>query len=604
MWPAALIIGMFVLIGAIGTTTAPTANAAAGDAVCDILGPFPSGHGGAGEGYDNNLLIVGQEYLFLGLVTTATTGSTALHSIAIDDQGGNADLTRVGVDLLGDGATTANSVDTALPGSPHEIDSVDNWILDSADAVIAFEWDDAVISDFTEDLEDEFTAAEATTADTLGEIVDLASNAAADNCGATDVAVSIFAIECDDEGDFEITFWETGTNNSRSEDYHCASVPTTITLTPSPATVESHPARGNVSHSLILAVVTDASGDPVAEGYTVDWSTDKCTIDGLSEFEYESGDGYKALFAAYKSTLPATAAAIEDLLTGHAGLTGKSTSATFLHDSSPAPGFQTQTRAAAVLHCEGVDPGTATVTAEIEDDQELLNVEMGPSTSIEGTTTVTVVGPPAFITMVAEPTSLVCGEKSQILITVTDALNQNVSDHTVIELITNYGGVIGGTGSSLGLPGVNPVNPLSSSATETYNGVATAFLLTSTNHIGSYEVVAATGGSYLGTYNVSWSFGPDTVEEEEVFETDSGTFDGQTGQFSTAVLTNQVTVVCTEGAAPDVTAPDTGTGTISPPNTGDAGLASRSAGTASLFVIAGAVAFVLAGFAKFGFARR
>ena len=43
---------------------------------------------------------------------------------------------------------------------------------------------------------------------------------------------------------------------------------------------------------------------------------------------------------------------------------------------------------------------------------------------------------------------------------------------------------------------------------------------------------------------------------------------------------------------------------ISPPNTGDAGLAASSAGTASLFVIAGAVAFFLAGFASFSFARR
>jgi hypothetical protein len=44
---------------------------------------------------------------------------------------------------------------------------------------------------------------------------------------------------------------------------------------------------------------------------------------------------------------------------------------------------------------------------------------------------------------------------------------------------------------------------------------------------------------------------------------------------------------------------------ISPPNTGDAGLAATgSSGSASLFVIAAAVAFVLAGFASFGFARR
>jgi hypothetical protein len=56
-------------------------------------------------------------------------------------------------------------------------------------------------------------------------------------------------------------------------------------------------------------------------------------------------------------------------------------------------------------------------------------------------------------------------------------------------------------------------------------------------------------------------------------------------------------------AAPTVAAPSTGTGTgsITPPNTGDAGLASGST-SASLFIIAG-VAFVLAGLASIRFAR-
>jgi hypothetical protein len=58
-------------------------------------------------------------------------------------------------------------------------------------------------------------------------------------------------------------------------------------------------------------------------------------------------------------------------------------------------------------------------------------------------------------------------------------------------------------------------------------------------------------------------------------------------------------------AAPTVNPPSTGTGTgnITPPNTGDAGLAAGSSSSASLFVIAGAVAFVLAGLASVRFAR-
>ena len=107
--------------------------------------------------------------------------------------------------------------------------------------------------------------------------------------------------------------------------------------------------------------------------------------------------------------------------------------------------------------------------------------------------------------MTAAPSKLVCGEKATILVTVTDAINQKVSDHTVVELITNFGGVIGGTGATLAFPGVNPVTPLSSGAAETFGGVATAYLLTSSAHVGPYEVVAAAGGSNLGYYGIGYS---------------------------------------------------------------------------------------------------
>ena len=55
--------------------------------------------------------------------------------------------------------------------------------------------------------------------------------------------------------------------------------------------------------------------------------------------------------------------------------------------------------------------------------------------------------------------------------------------------------------------------------------------------------------------------------------------------------------------APTVSPPPAGTGTISPPNTGDAGLAAGSSSTSSLFVIAGAVVFALAGLVSIRFAR-
>jgi hypothetical protein len=360
-----------------------------------------------------------------------------------------------------------------------------------------------------------------------------------------------------------------------------------------PTTVESAPAIGNIAHSLHVLTLTDAGGQPTVPGWAVDWTVGgRCVIDALTESQYDS---VNALFLAYKSSNPASAAAIEsnlgsntDLSTG-APLTASSTANSFNIDGSTAPGYQPKSIAAAVLHCEGATPGVASVRAE---------VDRSPLSDLSATVDVTVVGPPAFITMTAAPSKLICGEKATILITVTDAINQKVSDHTRVELITNYGGVIGGTGASLAFPGVNPVTPLSSGAAETFGGVATAYLLTSTAHVGAYEVVAAAGGSSLGAYSIFTGY--EEVNEGEFIAT---FYNGNTGVFSTPVVTSQLTVTCTEGA-PAVTAPITGTGTISPPNTGDAGLAAGSSSNASLFVIAGAVAFVLAGLASFRYARR
>ena len=88
------------------------------------------------------------------------------------------------------------------------------------------------------------------------------------------------------------------------------------------------------------------------------------------------------------------------------------------------------------------------------------------------------------------------------------------------------------------------------------------------------------------------------------------------GVFSTQPVSAQVTVTCTipapVAAAPAITAPRTGQGTgtvagtgtgITPPNTGDAGLADSSSSWL-LFAIGGVFALSLAGFATVKVARR
>jgi len=242
------------------------------------------------------------------------------------------------------------------------------------------------------------------------------------------------------------------------------------------------------------------------------------------------------------------------------------------------------------------------------------------------TATITVVGPPASITVAAAPTSLNCGEKATITVTVKDSAGQNVSDHTRVELVTNFGGVIGGTTATLGPVNVTggQVFPQSSSSAETFNGVATAYLLTSTDHVGPYEVVAAAGGSVLATNGAlaPWYGNGGLLTTNAATPSVSAYFPWYAQGLlqyspSSAPVNAQATVTCAvPGApaaaapiAPAIVAPRTGQGpadafAIRPPNTGDAGLAAASGNNAAAYVAAGLAVFALAGLASLKFATR
>jgi hypothetical protein len=258
----------------------------------------------------------------------------------------------------------------------------------------------------------------------------------------------------------------------------------------------------------------------------------------------------------------------------------------------------TGTKASAILGCNPVDapgatPGVATITACAE-----IN---GPDICVS--TTVTVIGPPASVTVAASPTSLRCGEKSTITATVKDSIGQNVSDHTRVEFITNLGGVIAGQGAVASFAGL--VTPISSSVGSTFGGVSTGFLLTSESHSGPYEVVVTTGGSAAFDPDLWGEFG---VSASTLSATSVPGLNVLGGIFSTPPISAQATVTCnipapTVAPAATVTAPRTGTGIV-PPNTGDAGLAGSSSSSWTLFAIGGLAAFALAGLATLRFARR
>jgi hypothetical protein len=267
-------------------------------------------------------------------------------------------------------------------------------------------------------------------------------------------------------------------------------------------------------------------------------------------------------------------------------------------DLGGGTGIVVRSMAAAILHCDvhpGINPVPGIVTVQ-------ACIDVIAAADVCRTVQVTVIGPPASVTVAASPTSVRCGEKSTITVTVKDAIGQNVSDHTVVELVSNLGGTIGGTGAVAGFSA--PVAPISSSVAGTFGGVATAFLLTSETHSGPYEVVATTGGT--DPQNFIRFFGED---EFPVDFSDLGVRQSILGGvFSTPPISAQVTVTCTipaaaaPTAAATVTAPRTGTGVL-PPNTGDAGLKGSSSSW-TLFAIGGLAAFALAGLASIKFARR
>jgi hypothetical protein len=379
-----------------------------------------------------------------------------------------------------------------------------------------------------------------------------------------------------------------------------------ITLTARPTTVEIVPAPSNTAHSLLWADATDSSGNPIPIAQTdVDFFVNSGPLLGTGPLGYcniESNNVNDAgeLGAAFLSNLSLTTSQPSTYL---AWDTFANTGVVF--DSSPAlesvamfdytSGGVLRSRAAAILHCDvhallpSPKPGIVTVTA-------CINVVSGDDIckSVE----ITVIGPPASVTVAASPTSVRCGEKSTITVTVKDAVGQNVSDHTAVELVSNLGGTIGGTGAVAGFAG--PVVPISSSVAGTFGGVATAFLLTSETHTGPYEVVATTGGTDPVSFG-GWYYWDGRSDLQSVRQTTLG------GIFSTPPVSAEVTVTCslpqpTTAPAATVTAPKTGTGVL-PPNTGDAGLKDSSSSW-TLFALGGLAAFALAGLATLKFARR
>jgi hypothetical protein len=394
-------------------------------------------------------------------------------------------------------------------------------------------------------------------------------------------------VTCDEAGNFDLSF-EPNQDDSEPGDIEvqCVGDVDEAEIEANPTTIEIIPAVGSSFASLVTLNLLDADGEASGNGTTIVWTTDKCQLS--ADFLAPDEDDPDALmieealevFGEFNRNTSSTAAAINAFVMDLDQETDDEVEAeAFSLDVDAGDFSEGDVISAVILDCSGTTntPGIAHVMACIDLE----------GADICETANVTVVGPPvAPIVLTTDQTNVRCGERVQITATIKDAAGQNVSDHTLVEVVTNAGGVLGGTGAVAAEAGL--VSPVSSTVGETVNGVATFWLITSELHQGTYTVLVTTGG---------------------------GGAVASGGLFSTAPVSGSVTVTCAVPGGPTTTAPQapspaatvrapsTGQG-ITPPSTGDAGLADASGGSWALFVIAGLTVFALAGVASLKAVRR
>jgi hypothetical protein len=364
-----------------------------------------------------------------------------------------------------------------------------------------------------------------------------------DNVAADDDLWGFVDFKCIEFGTFfvDILTPDDTEETGMSLKFVCPGVPDTAKIAASPSTVETFPATAGIAANASMSKITVTVYDQ--DGNNLDGAHVTLTTDDCT-FVSDGGDVSADLGGVAIS--PAGGGKTVDIVSD----TDSATDDNFVTDNP----LQTQAGTAeAVLDCSGSKgtPGTAHITAVVN----------RPGSDVVLTVDVKVVGPTASngLVLSLSSTNVSCGQPITATAKAVDAQGLPVSDGTLIRFTTDTSsGVVGGSeGAQGGVPSVG--------------GSASVIIATDPGNPGPHTVVA---------YVINAAGG-------------------------VAVQTS-ATYQCSGPPAPaTVTSPGTGTGSgsISPPNTGDAGLA-RSSTNASLFVLAGVVAFVLAGVASLKFARR
>ena len=202
------------------------------------------------------------------------------------------------------------------------------------------------------------------------------------------------------------------------------------------------------------------------------------------------------------------------------------------------------TTAGVTLDCSGAGAGTATVSASVDRPGSDVYAE---------NIVITLVGPATDLTLtVAAPMdNMVCGSVRQIDITeVVDTNGETVANGTDVIVSTNFGGVLTGATTGRFAP--------SSTVASTVDGAATVYLITSDTQVGDYAVVASADSAVA-----------------------------------------HLTIACmAEMMDMDADADADAAAAITPPTTGNAGLAETSGSSWMLLAIAGVLASVMVAVGK------
>jgi hypothetical protein len=321
--------------------------------------------------------------------------------------------------------------------------------------------------------------------------------------------------------------------------FYCVGQAESATISVQRSTVETQPtsvAPNGFGTSTVTVTVEDQFGDRI-DFVDVSLTTDNCTFIG------DGGDDYGHPATSDYALSPAGGGQTVTVMTD----TDSSSDDRYLQDN---PLEHAAGTAEAVLDCTTSkgSAGVAHITAIVQRE----------GSDIVLSTTVTVVGPTSAtgLTLTLTPEDIECGEVILATVSAVDANGAPVSNGTWVSFTTDTSsGVVGGSEGAQG-------------DVQTLSGQASVHIATDPGNPGIHTVIA-----YI--------------------ENSAGTPSAQ----DAATYTCDAAVA---PAAPTVAAPATGTGTgsITPPNTGDAGLATGTT-SASLFVIVGAAFAVIAGVVAF-----